>query len=191
VSRAPSHPTSLDTGRPSDWEMSMNDPEVTMLDALSTSTLTTYRKAIEAAGLAIELVQRVPAPLKSLADLLKVVVVALSRMLSPSPPLYPTLMLKLKLTPPLPLVTVPAPGWAGGLCAFALKGLVGRIEHPASSIGGAGGRSDVTRRARRSAGSAWLCAYSPRTQRHLDRNLQALDRARSRRLPTIRRGSTP
>ena len=46
----------------------MNDPEVTMLDALSTSNLTAYCKAIEAAGLAIELVRRVPAPLKSLAD---------------------------------------------------------------------------------------------------------------------------
>ena len=39
-----------------------------MLDALPTSNLTAYRKAIEAAGLAIELVRRVPAPLKSLAD---------------------------------------------------------------------------------------------------------------------------
>jgi len=46
----------------------MNDPEVTMLDALPTSNLTAYRKAIEAATLAIELVRRVPAPLKSLAD---------------------------------------------------------------------------------------------------------------------------
>jgi len=27
---------------------------------------------------------------------------------------YLTLMLKLKLSPPLPLMTVPAPGWAGG-----------------------------------------------------------------------------
>jgi len=46
----------------------MNDPEVTMLDTLPTSNLTAYRKAIEAAGLAIELVRRVPAPLKSMAD---------------------------------------------------------------------------------------------------------------------------
>jgi len=46
----------------------MNDPEVTMLDALATTNLTAYRKAIDAAGLAIELVKRVPAPLKSLAD---------------------------------------------------------------------------------------------------------------------------
>jgi four helix bundle protein len=46
----------------------MNDPEVTMLDTLPKSNLTAYRKAIEAAGIAIELVKRVPAPLKSLAD---------------------------------------------------------------------------------------------------------------------------
>jgi four helix bundle protein len=46
----------------------MNDPEVTMLDALPNSNLTAYRKAIEAAGIAIDLVRRVPAPLKSLAD---------------------------------------------------------------------------------------------------------------------------
>jgi four helix bundle protein len=46
----------------------MNDPEVTMLDALPASNLIVYHKAIEAAGLAIELVKRVPAPLKSLAD---------------------------------------------------------------------------------------------------------------------------
>jgi len=68
VSRAPSHPASLATGRPSDWEMSMNDPEVTMNDVLPPSNLTACRKAIEAAGEAIELVRRVPAPLKSLAD---------------------------------------------------------------------------------------------------------------------------
>ena len=46
----------------------MNDPEVTMLDALPNSNLTAYRKAIEAAGTAIDLVRRVLAPLKSLAD---------------------------------------------------------------------------------------------------------------------------
>jgi four helix bundle protein len=45
----------------------MNDPEVTMLDALPTSNLIAYRKAIEAAGESIELVRLVPAPLKSLA----------------------------------------------------------------------------------------------------------------------------
>ena len=46
----------------------MNDPEVTMLDALPNSNLTACRKAIEAAGTAIKLVKRVPAPSKSLAD---------------------------------------------------------------------------------------------------------------------------
>ena len=46
----------------------MNDPEVTMLDALPNSNLIVYRKAIEAAGAAISLAMRVPAPLKSLGD---------------------------------------------------------------------------------------------------------------------------
>ena len=39
-----------------------------MLDALPNSTLIAHRKALEAAGIAINLVVRVPAPLKSLAD---------------------------------------------------------------------------------------------------------------------------
>jgi len=39
-----------------------------MIDVLPSSNLTACRKAIEAAGIAIELVRRVPAPLKSLAD---------------------------------------------------------------------------------------------------------------------------
>ena len=46
----------------------MNDPEVTMINALANSNLTACRKATEAAGIAMELVSRVPAPLKSLAD---------------------------------------------------------------------------------------------------------------------------
>jgi len=46
----------------------MNDPKVTMLDALPNSNLTAYRKAIEAAATAIDLVRRVPAPLKSLGE---------------------------------------------------------------------------------------------------------------------------
>ena len=58
----------LDIGPPIDWGLSMNDPEVTMLDALPNSNLVAHRKAIEAAGIAIALVMRVPAPLKSLAD---------------------------------------------------------------------------------------------------------------------------
>ena len=46
----------------------MNDPEVIMLDALPGSELIVYCKAIEAAGEAISLVRRLPAPLKTLAD---------------------------------------------------------------------------------------------------------------------------
>ena len=46
----------------------MNDPEVTMLDPLPNSNLIADRKALEAAGIAMALVARVPAPLKSLAD---------------------------------------------------------------------------------------------------------------------------
>jgi four helix bundle protein len=46
----------------------MNDPEVIMLDALPDNNLNAHRKALEAAGLAIGLVARVPAPLKCLAD---------------------------------------------------------------------------------------------------------------------------
>ena len=58
----------LDIGPHIDLREGMNDPEVTMLDALPNSNLTAYRKAIEAAGTAIDLVRRVPAPLKSLGD---------------------------------------------------------------------------------------------------------------------------
>ena len=39
-----------------------------MSDALPNSNLVAYRKALEAAGIALALVTRVPAPLKSLAD---------------------------------------------------------------------------------------------------------------------------
>ena len=39
-----------------------------MYDSLPPDNLIVYRKAIAAAGIAIELVRRVPAPLKSLAD---------------------------------------------------------------------------------------------------------------------------
>ena len=46
----------------------MNDPEVTMHDSLPPSNLIVYRKALEAAAIAIELARRVPSPLKSLAD---------------------------------------------------------------------------------------------------------------------------
>jgi len=40
----------------------MNDPEVIMLEAFPTNDLIVYRKAISAAGEAISLVRRVPAP---------------------------------------------------------------------------------------------------------------------------------
>ena len=60
--------TTLDIGPPIDWGRGMNDPEVTMSDAPTNSNLIAYRKALEAAGLAIDLSKRVPVPLKSLAD---------------------------------------------------------------------------------------------------------------------------
>jgi four helix bundle protein len=46
----------------------MNDPEVTMSNALSHTDLVAVSKAVEAAADAIALVMRVPAPLKSIAD---------------------------------------------------------------------------------------------------------------------------
>jgi four helix bundle protein len=46
----------------------MNDPEVTMSNALSNTNLIAHEKALEAAGIAITLAMRVPAPLRSIAD---------------------------------------------------------------------------------------------------------------------------
>ena len=46
----------------------MNDPEVTMNNALPKNNLIATEKAIVAAAAAISLVKRVPAPLKSIAD---------------------------------------------------------------------------------------------------------------------------
>jgi four helix bundle protein len=46
----------------------MNDPEVIMLDAHPDSNLVAHRKALEATAIAISLVMRIPAPLKSIAD---------------------------------------------------------------------------------------------------------------------------
>ena len=43
-------------------------PGLTMLDSLPNSNFIAYRKSLEAAGVALALVARVPAPLKSLAD---------------------------------------------------------------------------------------------------------------------------
>ncbi len=46
----------------------MNNPEVTMSKAATNTNLVAHEKALEAAGIAIKLVMRVPAPLKSIAD---------------------------------------------------------------------------------------------------------------------------
>jgi four helix bundle protein len=46
----------------------MNNPEVIMSKAVADHTLIAHQKALEAAGLAIRLVRRVPAPLKPVAD---------------------------------------------------------------------------------------------------------------------------
>ncbi len=46
----------------------MNDPEVNMPNALKTTRLLAHEKALEAAGDAISLAMRIPAPLKSIAD---------------------------------------------------------------------------------------------------------------------------
>ncbi len=46
----------------------MNDPEVTMSNALANTNLIAHEMALAAAGDAISLVLRVPAPLKSIAD---------------------------------------------------------------------------------------------------------------------------
>jgi four helix bundle protein len=46
----------------------MNDPEMTMSNALANTNLVAHEMALAAAGDAISLVLRVPAPLKSIAD---------------------------------------------------------------------------------------------------------------------------
>ncbi len=46
----------------------MNDPEVTMQNAIPQPGLAAHRSALEAAGAAIKLVMRLPAPLKSIGD---------------------------------------------------------------------------------------------------------------------------
>ena len=46
----------------------MNHPEVIMFKAVATPRLIAHDKALEAAGIAIKLVMRVPAPLKSMSD---------------------------------------------------------------------------------------------------------------------------
>jgi len=59
---------SLDIARLDSIRVGMNDPEVTMSSAVSNTHFVAYTKALEAAGTAIRLVMRVPAPLKSIAD---------------------------------------------------------------------------------------------------------------------------
>ncbi len=46
----------------------MNDPEVTMLNAIPSTGLAAHRLALEAAGAAIKLVMRLPAQLKPIGD---------------------------------------------------------------------------------------------------------------------------
>ncbi len=46
----------------------MNDPEVTMLDANAKPGLAAHSEGLEAAGAAIKLVMRLPAPLKPIGD---------------------------------------------------------------------------------------------------------------------------
>jgi four helix bundle protein len=58
----------LDSGRLASVGEGMNDPEVTMPDAIANTNLVALDKALEAASSAISLVMRVPAPLKSIAD---------------------------------------------------------------------------------------------------------------------------
>ncbi len=58
----------LDIGRLTGSRKGMNDPKVTMSDALTNPNLVAHSKALDAAGMAIKLVMRVPAPLKSIAD---------------------------------------------------------------------------------------------------------------------------
>jgi len=50
------------------WEVRMNNQEETMQHSAPTTSFDAHDKAIEAAGIAIALVMRIPAPLKSIAD---------------------------------------------------------------------------------------------------------------------------
>ena len=58
----------LDIGCATGLGEGMNDPEVTMSNVLKNTNLVAHEKALEAAGAAITLAMRVPAPLKSIAD---------------------------------------------------------------------------------------------------------------------------
>ena len=58
----------LDMGHLNGWEECMNNPEVTMHDVQQPTRFDALEKATTAAGIAISLVIRVPAPLKPIAD---------------------------------------------------------------------------------------------------------------------------
>ena len=60
--------SSLDIGCLTGSGEGMNDPEVTMSNAVSNTNLVAHAKALEAAGIAIKLALGAPAPLKSIAD---------------------------------------------------------------------------------------------------------------------------
>jgi len=60
--------STLDIGCRTGLGEGMNDPEVTMSNALANTNLVAHEMALAAAGDAISLVLRVPAPLKSIAD---------------------------------------------------------------------------------------------------------------------------
>jgi four helix bundle protein len=69
MSRAsPGSQATLEIGLHNGLLGSMNDSEVTMSNAATNTNLVAHSKALEAAGIAIKLVMRVPAPLKSIAD---------------------------------------------------------------------------------------------------------------------------
>ena len=58
----------MTSGPPPAGKGDMNEPEVTMLDTTRSSNLIVTSTAVTAAGMAIDLVMRVPAPLRALAD---------------------------------------------------------------------------------------------------------------------------
>ena len=68
MSRASRVRGTLDIELLSGLEKGVNETEVTMSKAVAETRLVAHEKAVEAAGKAIALVMRVPAPLKSIAD---------------------------------------------------------------------------------------------------------------------------
>jgi len=58
----------LDMGHLNGWGECMNNPEVTMHDEQQSTRFDVHDKALKAAGIAISLVLRVPAPLKPIAE---------------------------------------------------------------------------------------------------------------------------